>query len=97
MNFVQHATGLHAAGKQRSETALPAGALYQCADFKIESIVYFLGHGFHFIILQSLCSNKVLAATAHERQKNGFNTIKSSQPTSDNLTLLNPDGSMKMN
>ena len=48
MNFVEQTTGLHAAGKQRSEAALAAGALYQGADFKIESIVYFLGHGFHF-------------------------------------------------
>ena len=48
MNFVEQATGLHAAGKQRSVAALPAGALDQGADFKIESIVYFLGHGFHF-------------------------------------------------
>ena len=97
MNFVQQTAGLHASWKQRPVIASPAGAFYQGADFEIELIVYFLGHGFHFIILQSLCSNKVLAATAHERQKNGFNTIKSSQPTSDNLTLLNPDGSMKVN
>ncbi len=49
MNFVQQTAGLNAAGKQRSVAALPAGALYQGADFKIELIVYFLGHGFHFI------------------------------------------------
>ena len=39
MNFIQQAAGLHAAGKQRSAMASQAGALYQGADFKIESIV----------------------------------------------------------
>jgi hypothetical protein len=39
MNFVQQAAGLNAAGKQRSVTALPAGALNKSADFKIELIV----------------------------------------------------------
>jgi hypothetical protein len=29
--------------------ALQAGALYEGADFKIELIVYFFGHWFHFM------------------------------------------------
>jgi hypothetical protein len=48
MNFVQKATGLHTSGKQLSVVAVQAGTLYEGADFKIELIVYFLGHWFHF-------------------------------------------------
>jgi hypothetical protein len=49
MNFVQKATGLHALGKQRSVVTVQARTLYEGADFKIKLIVYFLGHGFHFM------------------------------------------------
>jgi hypothetical protein len=48
MNFVQKTAGLHASGKQRSVTTLQAGAFYKGSDFKIELIIYFLGHRFHF-------------------------------------------------
>ena len=49
MNFVQKTAGLHASRKQRPVVTVQAGALYKSADFKIELIVYFLGHWFHFI------------------------------------------------
>jgi hypothetical protein len=48
MNFVQKTAGLHASGKQRSVTTLQAGAFYKGSDFKIELIIYFFGHWFHF-------------------------------------------------
>jgi hypothetical protein len=49
MNFIQKETGLHALGKQRSVVTLQAWTLYKGADFKIELIVQFSGHWFHFI------------------------------------------------
>lgn len=39
MNFIQQATGLHAPRKQGAMSTFQAGAFYQGADFKIESIV----------------------------------------------------------
>jgi hypothetical protein len=61
MNFIQKATGLHALGKQRSVVTLQAGTLYKGADFKIELIVYFLGHWFHSIY-SNHCSGHVQTA-----------------------------------
>ena len=50
MNLLQEAAGLHAAGKERPIGAFQAWTFYKGADFKIELIVYFFCHGFHFYI-----------------------------------------------
>ena len=50
MDPVQEAAGLHASGKQRPISAVQAGTFYERADFKVELIVYFFGHGFHFYV-----------------------------------------------
>jgi hypothetical protein len=61
MNFVKKATGLHALRKQRSVVTIQAGTLYKGADLKIELIVYFLGHWFHYIC-HNHCSGHVQTA-----------------------------------
>jgi hypothetical protein len=74
MNFVQKAAGLHAAGKQRPVVAVQAGALDEGADFKIEFIVYFLGHWFHYRIILII----IIAEFLFKRpklQKKRFHTI----------------------
>lgn len=58
VNFLQQVAGLHAAGKNGSVETLPAGAFHEGADFKIELIIWFLGHWFHFRyhdLLRSSC------------------------------------------
>jgi hypothetical protein len=48
--------------------ALPAGAFYEGADFKIELIVYFLGHWFHFMYT-------IVAAIMFKGFKNSKETV----------------------
>jgi hypothetical protein len=50
VNLVKEAAGLHAAGKERPIGAFQAWTFYEGADLKIELIVYFFCHGFHFYI-----------------------------------------------
>jgi hypothetical protein len=65
--------------------ALQAGALNEGADFKIELIVYFLGHWFHFMYT-------IVAAIMFKGFKNSKETVsyhKIGGFTSGNITSSN--------
>jgi hypothetical protein len=48
---------------------LQAGTLYEGADFKIELIVYFFGHGFHFLYYDPWQHQRSIDAAAMKHTK----------------------------
>jgi hypothetical protein len=65
---------------------MQAGALYEGADFKIELIVYFFGHWFHFLYYDPWQHHSSTDAAAMKNPKEAVSYHKPKRCTSQKLS-----------